>query len=381
MDYFITEYNKDSIELPDAECAVLEDSIMHKGRLVTAGSGILGNFVSPLNATVVTRIETAGIHISGKTIMDEFGIAGLFPDEQPEHSGAVSAVADGIAAFALCNDYTGAVGQQAAARGLYYLQPTYGTVSRYGLIPAVPSMDQIGIVCKTPEDGFRILSIISGHDPKDGAMYARGQGTGEKGQRIVNPDRPLTIGIPKNIFAGTQGSASSAGFIGIGLTGNFDTVEIELKYFDVYAQVMQILCFAELSGNTSRYDGIKYGYRTDSFADLQELYIKSRTEALGQNAKLASILGAMVLSQENYSRYYDKAMRIRRLIRDSLEFDKYNVIVLPVPDTTSNYRLEQCALPRLCGLPAVTAPVAGGITLVADVNHEDDLFAVLKEVR
>ena len=371
MNHFITDYN---IDCPaGAESAALEDSIMQKGRPVTAGSKILGNFISPLDATVVSRLEAAGVYILGKTKMDEFGISGLFADELPVTSGAVSAVAESIAAFALCNDYTGTVGQQAAAHGLYYIHPTYGTISRFGLIPAVPSIDQIGIVCKTPAEGFRILAIIAGHDPKDGAMYANS----EFGIRNSELTEKLTIGVPENIFAAAQGSDSSKSFIGLGVGGNFDTVSIELKYFEVYAQVMRILCCAEISANISRYDGIKFGYRAEGFLNLQELYKKSRTEGFGQYAKLVAIIGAMVLSQENYMRYYDKAMRIRRLIMDSLEFDKYDAIVLPAFGTAADFKLAQGALPRLCGLPSVTMPIGGGIMFVADKLREDVLEEII----
>ena len=425
MDYFITDYK---IDIPaGAEGAVLEDSIMHKGHPATAGSKILENFISPLDATVVTRLEASGIKILGKTKMDEFGIVGLFngtsesvsgdckapsiPNTECRipnsisSSGAVSAVADGAAAFALCNDYTGAIGQQAALCGLCYIHPTYGTVSRYGLIPAAVSMDQIGIVCKNPADGFRILSIIAGHDPKDGAMInsgqwsvVSGQGTGDSvqgteergssGQGTGNREqetgdtgayalsRPVTIGVPQNIISKIPGEASSVGFI-----GDFDTVYFDLQYFDVYAQVMRILCCAEISANISRYDGIKFGYRADGFADLNELYTKSRTEGFGPDAKLAAMIGAMVLSQENYSRYYDKAMRVRCLIRDSLEFDRYDVILLYAVDAAPEWKLELHALPRLCGLPAVTVPFGGSwITLVANVGCEGVLASALEVI-
>ena len=371
MEHFITDYK--IVNPAGPERAVLEDSIMHKGRPVTAGSKILENFVSPIDAAVVTRLETAGITILGKTKMDEFGIAGLFEDASLEPSGAVSAVAEGIADFALCNDYSGAVGQQAAMRGLYYIHPTYGTVSRYGLIPAVCSMDQIGIVCKTIADGSRILSIISGHDTRDGAMVMGEIRNSEFGMR--NNSR-IRIGVPQNIFPKIPGEASSVGFI-----GDFETVYFDLKYFNVYAQVMQILCCAEMNGNVSRYDGIKFGYRTDRFADLHELYTKSRTEGFGPDAKLATVIGAMVLSQEYYSRFYDKAMRIRRLIKDSLEFGKYDVILLSPLGQESDRKLELHALPRLCGLPALTVPFGSSwITLVADVRREDILFSAIKEM-
>ena len=372
MEYFITKYDCDCP--PASESAVLEDSIMHRGRPVTAGSAILKNFISPLSATVVTRLETAGITILGKTKMDEFGIAGLFIDAPSETSGAVSAVADGAASFALCNDYTGAISRQASARGICHIRPTYGTVSRYGLIPAAPSMDQICILAKTPQEGFRVLSIIAGHDPKDGAMY-NVQTAADGGQRTTESGR-LRIGLPKNVLAQTSDISAVEE-----LAKSFDTVEFELKYFDIFSQIMQILCCAEISGGISRYDGIKYGYRPDSFANLHELYTKSRTEAFGQYAKLAAIIGAMALSQENYLRFYDKAMRIRRLIRDCLEFDRYDVIAMPASGAEPDRRLALNSLPQLCGLPAVTMPFGNGVTLIADVMREDMLFAMSSAVK
>jgi aspartyl-tRNA(Asn)/glutamyl-tRNA(Gln) amidotransferase subunit A len=367
MDYYTTNYN---IDIPDgAECAVLEDSIMHKGRPASAGSKMLENFISPLDATVVTSLEAAGIIIVGKTKMDEFGIAGLFADELPETSGAVAAVAGGAAAFALCNDYTGAVGQQAAKSGLFYIHPTYGSVSRYGLVPAAASMDQIGIVCRNPADGFRLLRIIAGNDPKDGVMAAS-----PVNAECGTQNAELIVGIPAN----TAGKAHDRS----GLKAAFGSArifEFELKYFEAYAHVMRILCCAEISGNISRYDGIKYGHRSNSFADLRELYTKSRTEGFGRDAKLAAVTGAMVLSEENYHRYYDKAMRVRRLIRDSLEFDKYDVILFSSTEAAPEWRLELHALPRLCGLPSITAPFgAGWISLVADANREDMLISALE---
>jgi len=410
MDYFITKYNTDTSSA--AKRCVLEDSVMQKGRRATAGSKILENFISPLDATVVTKLEAAGITILGKTKMDEFGAAGLFgglrngkkergisgendsdfqiPDSGPS-SGAVSAVADGIAEFALCNDYTGAVSHEAAERGLYYIHPTYGTVSRYGLIPAVPSMDQIGIVCKSPHDGFRILDVITGYDPNDGAMISElKSGRGEHGSGaaantgLSAPDSGFRIGVPVNIFPqGTDLRAICK------LTKNCRIVEFELEYIGVFAQLMQILCSAELSNNISRYDGVKFGYRAGGYKDLHELYVKTRTEAFGPEVKLAAILGAVVLSQEDYIRYYDKAMRIRRLIKESLDFSRYDAIIMPEEpgiasgadqSPKSRIQLDSLALhalPRLCGLPAVTAPFDGGITLITDKLREDILLRLI----
>ena len=380
MDYYITKYD---VEIGQGgECVVLEDSIMHKGRLATAGSKMLESFISPIDATVVTRLEAAGIRILGKTMMDEFGIAGLLPSNRADtktatipnsECGAVAAVAEGAASFALCNDYTGDIGRQAAAKGLCYLHPTYGTVSRYGLIPAASSMDQIGIVCKTPADGERILSIIRGNDSNDGAMFPNSE-FGIRNMEL-SVDR-IKIGVPMNVIGEAGGHSAIDEFV-----KGFEIVEFELEHFEVFAQVMQILCFAEISGNLSRYDGIKFGYRAEAINDLHELYTKTRTEAFGIGIKLAAIMGMMVLSHENYERYYDKAMKIRRLIKDSLSFDKYDAIIMPLAGGQKDARPALCALPRLCGLPAMTVPASdGGFALVADANREDVLFAALGKV-
>jgi len=299
---------------------------MIKGQPATADSKMLENFIAPFSAAVVERLEAAGVQIVGRFETSEFGVGGLFDmltdtvncqkdcqENRPrvtldcqENRPRVN--------FALCNDYTGAVSRAAAASGLFYLHPSYGTVSRYGLIPAVASMDQIGILCKTPEVGFQVLKIITGYDARDGVMASDEMNTG--------------------------GSDS----------GRISCVSVEKvinnpSLFSIQTQVMQILCCAELSNNISRYDGIKFGYRAKEYNGLQELYKRSRTEAFEADVKLAAIIGAMVLSQENYQRYYDKAMRLRRLIRDSLKFDKYDVI-----------KTDNPILSRLCGLPSLTTP-------------------------
>jgi len=318
---------------------------------------MLEGFTAPFNATVVDRLETAGIHITCRAKASEFGTAGLF-EKQGDGSpalcgsddrktrgrspclktgdgslsyGIVDHIAEGKADFALCNDFSGVISRAAAAQDLYYIHPTYGSVSRYGLIPAVTSMDQIGIVCKDPDVGFHVLNIITGYDSRDGVMEKR--------------EKDWIASCARN---------------------DEDTGTVPLSSSKIYPQIMQILCSAELSNNISRYDGIKFGHRAKGYSGLQELYTKSRTEAFGEDVKLAAIIGAMVLSQENYSRYYDKAMRLRRLIKNSLDFDKYNVIVTKCP-----------ILSRLCGLPSLTTPEK---VYIADAGREDILEAISKGV-
>jgi aspartyl-tRNA(Asn)/glutamyl-tRNA(Gln) amidotransferase subunit A len=271
---------------------------MQKGRPATAGSKILENFIAPFDAEVVTRLngETKRVKLA------EFGVGdpGALPDDAP----------------LLVNDVFGHVRRRASEQGLCYIRPAYGTVSRYGLIPTAASMDQIGIVCKNPDEGFALLSVIAG-SPKNSIPPGGGE------QRL-----PLSEHVQE--------------------------------------QVLNILVCAEISGNLSRYDGIKFGYRTASYKGLDELCANTRTEALSPGDKFAVIMGAYVLSQENYERYYLKAMKIRRLIKESLRFDEYDVLVLPVSSP----------LAVLCGLPSLTF---GDTQLVANVKNENALWAAWEE--
>lgn len=358
MEYFVTKYD---VDLSNADCVVLDDSIMVKGSPTTAGSKMLENFISPIDATVVKKLSDAKIPIAGKVKMDEFGASGIFMrqnagnSEKNSRNGAVAAVLEGTAKFALCNDYTGSVSTEAVASGLCYIHPTYGTVSRYGLIASVTSMDQIGIVCKSPKEGFKLLSIIAGYDEKDGVMSPKNSLSPQKKDN-------LRIGIPTNLSADEINTSDMTDF-----ASNFDRVGFELKYFETYEQVMQILCCAELSNNISRFDGIKFGHRAQEYGGLQELYTKSRTEGFDFDTKLAAIVGTMVLEHDNYDKYYDKAMRVRRLIKNSLDFEKYDAVIVNTP----------CPA-RICGLPSATIPHKNSkLTIIADAGNEDILMTIV----
>ncbi len=344
---------------------ILEDSIMEKGVQTTAGSKMLESFVAPFDAEAVTRIKSAGLSIVGKAKMDEFGIDGIRRAEKEETAEAVSAVAEDRADAALCNDFSGRMRRQAAQSGICYIHPTYGSVSRYGLIPAASSMDQIGVMCKDLNQGFEILSLIAGKDDKDGAMFP------EKSYSYAPVSDKVRMAVPENIS--DKGVREFA--------AHFDTVSINLPYFEVYSQVLYILSCAEICNNTNRYDGVKFGYRSGQYKGLNDLYLKSRTEGFGYNAKLASIMGSYVLSQEQYERLYEKAMKIRRLIKESLLFDTYDVIALPAWSEADLYEQSALyALSTLAGLPAVSFAYQGsGIQLVAGVKKENYLLTAWEE--
>lgn len=335
----------------------LEDCIMQKDMPITVGSKILDGFVSPVNATIVNRLMDSGYEIAGKTAMDEFCVPSFF-DESGEALDAIQVVSEGRAQYALSNDVFGKYRKQAAENGCCYIRPTYGTVSRFGLVQSVSSMDQIGVVCKNLSDGFALLSKIAGRDSKDGAMFS------EENYSYAASVKDIRVGVPKSLSD-------------FGLAENFRTVDIELEYFDVYRQVMYILCCAELGNNISRYDGIKFGYRAPDFRGINDLYTKTRSEGFGANVKLAAIMGAMVLSQDWYTPYYEKAMKIRRLIKESLRFDDYDVIAMPCQISENPYEnLSLFAPAALAGLPSVSFPHNGkGIQLIANVKREDLLLS------
>jgi len=295
---------------------LLDDMIMQKGQPVTAGSKMLQNFPSPINATVVDKLTENGYEIVGRISMGEFGIT--------------SAEIDFQADFILCNDLFGHYRKLAVDKGYFYIHPTYGTVSRYGLIPLDCSMDQIGVLCKDLRKGMALLDCISGNDPKDGAMLPSFDRT-QKAPKVAQP---------------------------------------RLEFSQAYKQVKYILNCAEISNNISRYDGVKFGYRAPDAKNLNELYIKSRSQGFGKHTKLTAITGTMLLTQDYYKPYYEKAMKIRRLIKESIHFDSYNIIQSEINE-----------LPQLAGLPSISFMHKGQATqLVANIKDENLLLSAWEEM-
>jgi len=275
----------------------MQNCLMVKDQICTAGSKILEGFQAPFSATVYEKCVAAGFDFAGFVPMDEFGIDRLWDADDPIDA-AIIAVREGQCEAVLCNDIFGKLRRQAAQNGLIYIHPTYGTVSRYGLIPTVSSMDQVGVLCRDLKVGITMLDVISGHDPKDGTSLSSVRGTSVRGTVPLTPQcqsepSPLTPPL---------------------------------------AQTFLILAAAEFAGNTSRYDGITFGYRAQNASSLEEIYIRSRSEGFGREAKLLALLGCKVLSQAHYDSLYDKAMRIRRLVRDHYAAQLDKVPALEVAD-------------------------------------------------
>ena len=297
----------------------IDDSIMQKGFPATAGSKILENFIAPFDATVLTRLNEKKVPVK----LFEFGLGD--PGELPGEP-------------LLCNDVFGFVRKRAAEQSLCVIRPTYGTVSRFGLIPAAPSMDQVCIVCKDPSAGFSLLEAISGSDENDGAMFP------DKNYSYKSVKRELKYRVP------------GAGEM----------------YSGLHNQILQILAYAEISCNLSRYDGVKFGRRAARYKNLEELYLNTRNEYFGNEAKLAAVMGCMLLSRDYYTPYYEKAMKLRRLVKESLLFDSYDILELPA----------ESPLAVLAGLPSLSFVKNGkAVQLIADVKKESLLLTAWEASR
>ena len=329
---------------------MMQDCLMAKGELCTAGSGQLFNFKAPFSATVYEKCLAAGLDFAGCVTPDELSIDALFDEADPQDAAIAALLAKECDAV-LCNDVFGKLRRQGPVAGLLYIQPAYGTVSRFGLIPAVSSMDQVGVLCRSIEDGLAVLNVISGHDANDGTA--------------------LPVGSYSYSAAGTPSPMKAAAVS-------------ELPYFDVMAQSFYILATAEISNNSTRYDGVNIGYRAEDPRNIQDLYVRSRSESLGREIKLASLVGCMVLSQEYYDSLYDKAMRVRRIVRDDYAELLSKAGTLAIPTAAEGGKFAQSslyAIATLCGFASVALPAKdGAVQLLCKRGEEDAMFALTKEI-
>ncbi len=315
----------------------ITDDIMVKGLPATAGSKMLEGFNAPFSATVVQTLLAAGYEIKSAANMP-FGFYDLFSNDTITPRG-----------LSLFNDYCGAVKFFAAQSGTIFLHPTYGRVSRHGLIQAVSSMDQIGIAAELTQEAFTVLEAISGKDEKDTSTYA------EK-FRIDS-----AISAPKS-----------------------SVVSYTKEELKLWAGVFFILACSELSNNISRYDGIKFGHRTADYSTVSDLYLNSRKEGFAPSVKLAAIAGTIFLSKDYYSGYYDKSSRLRRLLKKDIEARLAARDVL-LYEFDLDLKLDfdtmgLFALSALTGLPSLTFSKDGkGYMAISRAFGENDLLAYIKK--
>ena len=324
-----------------------KDIFCAEGWKTTCGSKMLDNFIAPYDSTVISKFNAVGAVNLGKTNMDEFAMGSSNETsfygnvKNPwdiktvpggSSGGSAAAVAGMLAPAATATDTGGSIRQPASLCGLTGLKPTYGLVSRYGMIAFASSLDQAGPMCHSAEDCAAMMNVMSGHDPKDSTSIEREKENYLTG--INNPIKGLKIGVPKEFFSeGLDPEVEKIIEKGISEYKKLgaEIVEISLPNNHLSIPVYYVIAPAEASSNLSRYDGVRYGYRTKEYDDLMDMYCKTREEGFGDEVKRRIMIGTYVLSAGYYDAYYLKAQKIRRLISEDFKkaFEKCDVILGP----------------------------------------------------
>ncbi|HDK36285.1 MAG TPA: Asp-tRNA(Asn)/Glu-tRNA(Gln) amidotransferase subunit GatA [Bacteroidetes bacterium] len=331
----------------------IKDNLNLKGYRTTCGSHILDNFISSYDATVVRRLLEEDAVIIGKTNMDEFAMGSsnetsYFGRVKNYHDseripggssgGSATAVAANMVMAALGSDTGGSIRQPAALCGVVGLKPTYGRVSRFGLVAFASSLDQIGPLSKSIKDAALLLNVISGYDPNDSTSVK--QPVPDFTEDLKKSVKGLKIGCPKEYLGeGLDPEVRKAIENALKLLENEGAIveEISLPHTEYAIAAYYILATAEASSNLARYDGARYGFRSSGIRNLEEMYTKSRSAGFGDEVKRRIMLGTYVLSAGYYEAYYRKAQKVRTLIKQDFEdaFKKYDVIVTPTSPTTA----------------------------------------------
>ena len=356
----------------------VDDNILVKGYPTEAGSKILKGFTPLFSATAVEKLEQSGYVVSGKTKIGEFGLdlLGETATQDACLSSGAKLVKDGKVKACLSVDVNGYPRRCAYSEGVKFIKPTYGTVSRYGVVPCVCSGEQIGVTANSTEDLISVLSVISGHDKKDGTSLL------EESYSYSAEEKSFKVAVIKELITKDVENAVKE------LTSKgVSVVEISIEEIEKIAHAWQILSCAETCNNLSRYDGVKFGYRTENYNDIDDLYVNTRTEGLGFLAKSTILYGSIVLSKDKYVDCYDKSLKIRRLaVEKTTELLKeFDVLLLGVCSNeenkgenafTSVYKenVYSC-LASITGLPAL---VSDGVQFIADYNKENLLFGLSK---
>lgn len=392
--------------------AALKDNLCTEGVLTTCSSRMLAGFKPAYTAEAVRNLQRAGVVVIGKTNMDEFAMGSTTETSafgvtrnphNTEHvpggssGGSCAAVAAGECSFALGSDTGGSIRQPSSYCGVTGMKPTYGTVSRYGLIAYGSSLDQIGPIGRDVTDCAAILEAISSHDSKDSTSIWR-EDT-DFTTALTEDVKGMRIGIPRDYFG--QGLDSEVAAAVLAAAGELERAGAELEEFDLslveYAiPAYYVIACAEASSNLSRFDGVKYGYRTEDCQGLHDMYKKTRSEGFGPEVKRRIMLGSFVLSSGYYDAYYLKALRTKALIKKAFDraFEKYDVILSPAAPSTAPRLGESLGDPirmylgdiytisvNLAGLPAITVPCgrdhAGlpiGLQLIGDCFREKNII-------
>ena len=390
----------------------IKDNMCTKGVKTTCSSKMLENFIAPYDATVIEKLNNEGIISLGKLNMDEFAMgasteySAFKKTKNPwnlntvpggSSGGSAAAVAANLAPWALGSDTGGSIRQPSAFCGVVGLKPTYGLVSRYGLVAFASSLDQIGPITKDVQDAALLLNLIAGHDEKDTTSINNEKVDYTK--CLKNDVKGLKIGVPKEFFGeGINAEVKAKLQEAIEKYKELGAIveECSLDIAEYALATYYIIACAEASSNLGRFDGIRYGYRTKNFENLKDIYINSRSEGFGQEVKRRIILGTYVLSSGYYDAYYKKALEVRTLVKQEFDkkFEKYDVLLTPTSPTVafeigtrSNNPLEMyladiCTVSvNIAGLPGISIPCGVdskgmpiGMQLIGDKFKEETIL-------
>ena len=391
----------------------LKDNLNVKGHRTTCASNYLENYISTYDATAVKKCTDSGLIPIAKVNLDEFAMGSSTENSafkttrNPWHidhvpggssGGSAASVAANYAPWSLGSDTGGSIRQPAAYCGVVGLKPTYGRVSRYGLVAFASSLDQIGPITKTVEDAAILLTIISGHDPYDSTSsnqptpdFTQRLNQDIKGLKIAVPKQLIGDGIHPDVIQSVQEALDTYKTLGATVDIiDFDAISCGISTYYIIAP-------AEVSSNLSRFDGVRYGHRSTTATTLKDMYIQSRSEGFGSEVKRRIMLGTFVLSSGYYDAYYKTAQKARRHVKQAFNtvFKDYDVIMSPtapgpafkigelVNDPLSMYLTDMCTIPaNLAGLPALSIPCGFsnalpiGLQLVTPAFSEDRLLQI-----
>ena len=390
----------------------VKDNLCTAGMLTTCASKILGNFIPTYSAEAVLNLQKAGAVILGKTNMDEFAMGSTTETSasgetknpwDPAHvpggssGGSAAAVAAGECFYALGSDTGGSIRQPASFCGVVGMKPTYGTISRYGLIAYGSSLDQIGPLAKDVADCAAVLEAAASHDEKDSTSIDRKDT--DFTAALARDVKGMKIGIPRDYFGeGLDEEVKEAVLQAANVLKEKGAIveEFDLSLVDYAIPTYYTIAAAEASSNLERFDGIKYGYRTADYEGLHPMYKKTRSEGFGEEVKRRIMLGSFVLSSGYYDAYYLKALKVKALIKKAFDdaFAKYDVILGPAAPTTAPKLGESLADPlkmylgdiytiavNLAGLPGISVPcgldgsgLPIGLQLIGDCFQEKKLL-------
>lgn len=384
MKYYMTK-------LSDKGTVAVDDTILVKGVPAAAGSRILEGFKPLFSAEAVTRLEEKGYEISGKTHVGEFGLDlvgefSYYSEKEDTLSGAAAElVKNGEVKAALGVDMNGATRRAAALSGVDFLKPTYGTVSRYGVISCAASGEQLGVYAPNAKGIKEIMEIIAGHDEKDGTSLP----DKTYNYNIEDP-KGKKVAIVKELFEKADADTQSkiTAFANTLKENGVIVEEISCDLFEIANTAWAILMCAETCNNVSRYDGVKYGHRAETYRNIDELYVNTRTEGFNFLTKAVILYGSDVLSKNRYKDCYDKSLRVRRVVAEGIAkiFESYDALLTPACSKAGfeKYGIEEAfqkvfseseftAIANLTGIPAL---VSGGVQLIGKSFDESTLLSI-----